>query len=106
MTELGFVVPDAIVDAVGSDYAAEISSERLDLVDVDRLLFLTGSTDAEATVKGDAVYSSLAVAREGRGLFLPYDIPPIGGALSFSTVLSIPWALEQVVPLLAGTASS
>ena len=65
MTELGFVVPDAIVDAV-SHNATEISSERLDLVDVDRLLFLTGSTDAEATVKGDAVYSSLAVAREDR----------------------------------------
>ena len=33
-------------------------------------------------------------------MFVPYDEPPIGAALSFNTVLSIPYALDEFVPLL------
>lgn len=100
MTQLGFVVPDAIKQAAGSDYAAEIGSERLDLIDVDTLLFLTADASTETTVKADKVYPTLKVARDNRAVFLPYEEPPIGAALSFGTVLSIPYALDQLVPLL------
>jgi iron complex transport system substrate-binding protein len=40
------------------------------------------------------------VAREGRAIFLPYEDPPVGAALSFNSVLSIPYAIDQVLPLL------
>ena len=102
LVEMGYVVPDEIVEAAGDDYAAEISSERLDLIDVDRLLFLTGPEGAsQAEIEADSVFASLDVAKEDRAVYVPYDEPPIGGALSFSTVLSIPYAIEQLVPLLA-----
>jgi iron complex transport system substrate-binding protein len=101
LTKLGFTVPPAIVAAAGDEYAAEIGSEQLNLVDVDKLVFLTADATTEPTVKADKVYSTLAVAKQNRAVFLPYEEPPIGGALSFSTVLSIPYALEQLVPLLA-----
>jgi iron complex transport system substrate-binding protein len=101
MTRLGFVVPDAIAKAAGSEYAAEISSERLDLVDVDRAVFLTNSADEQTRINTDAVFATLAVATEGRTTFLPYQDPPLGAALSFSTVLSLPYALEQIIPKLA-----
>ncbi len=100
MTQLGFVVPGAIAQAAGSDYAAEIGSERLDLIDVDTVLFLTADGSTEATVKADKVYTTLKVARDNRAVFLPYEDPPIGAALSFGTVLSIPYALDQMLPLL------
>ncbi|MBF9134158.1 iron-siderophore ABC transporter substrate-binding protein [Plantactinospora sp. S1510] len=100
MTQLGFTVPDTIVQAAGKEYAAEIGSERLDLVDVDRLLFLTSDASAEPRVKADKVYSTLDVAKQNRAVFLPYENPPLGGALSFSTVLSVPYALDQILPLL------
>ncbi|MBE1490013.1 iron-siderophore ABC transporter substrate-binding protein [Plantactinospora soyae] len=100
MTQLGFTVPDTIVQAVGKEYAAEIGSERLDLVNVDKLLFLTSDGSAEPRVKADKVYSSLDVAKQNRAVFLPYENPPLGGALSFSTVLSVPYALDQILPLL------
>jgi iron complex transport system substrate-binding protein len=103
LQELGFRDSDAIAEAAGDDYAAEISSERLDMVDVDRLLFLTGDPTAQARVEADPVYANLAVAREGRALFVPYGEPPVGAALSFNTVLSIPYALDELVPLLAGS---
>jgi iron complex transport system substrate-binding protein len=101
LTKLGFTVPKAIVDAAGKEYAAEIGSEQLALVDVDKLVFLTADAKTEPTVKADKVYSTLAVAKENRAVFLPYEEPPVGAALSFSTVLSIPYALDQLTPLLA-----
>jgi len=103
LTELGFKIPDAITKEAGKENAVVVSSERLDLVDVDRLLFLSGDPTAEQRVKADKVYAGLAVAKEGRATFLPYEEPPLGGALSFNTVLSIPYAIDQVVPILAGT---
>ncbi|KLL10913.1 iron ABC transporter substrate-binding protein [Protofrankia sp. BMG5.30] len=100
MSEIGFKVPDQIGQLAGSEFAAEISSEQLNIVDVDRLLFVTDASDAEARVKADPVYSRLKVATEGRALFVPYEDPPVGTALTFNTVLSIPYAIDQLVPLL------
>ncbi len=100
LTQLGFRVPDPITKAAGDQYAAEISSERLDLIDVDRVLFLTSDAAAEPRVKADKVFSRLGVAKAGHALFLPYEDPPIGAALSFSTVLSLPYAIDQVVSRL------
>ncbi|RAY16544.1 iron-siderophore ABC transporter substrate-binding protein [Actinomadura craniellae] len=101
MKSLGFAVPPKIVQAVGKEYAAEIGSERLDLVEVDRLVFLNSDPAAEKNVKNDRVYKTLKVAQENRALFVPYEEPPVGAALSFMTVLSIPYALDQLLPLLA-----
>lgn len=102
LTELGFKIPDEITKLAGKENATVVSSERLDLVDVDRLLFLSTDPTAESRVKADKVYAGLAVAKENRATFLPYEEPPLGGALSFNTVLSIPYAIDQVVPILAG----
>jgi len=100
MTEMGFVVPDAINEAAGDNNAAEVSTERGDLIDTDLLLFLTADPSAEARIKADPVYQGLKVAKENRAMFVPYAEPPIGAALSFNTVLSIPYALDEFVPLL------
>ena len=102
LTALGFTIPDEITKEAGKENAVVVSSERLDLVDVDRLLFLSSDPTAESRVKADKVYAGLAVAKENRATFLPYEEPPLGGALSFNTVLSIPYAIDQVVPILAG----
>jgi iron complex transport system substrate-binding protein len=40
------------------------------------------------------------VAKKGRDLFLDVN-DPIAGALSFSTVLSLPFALDRLTPMLA-----
>ena len=100
MTEMGFEVPDAINEAASDNNAAEISAERADLIDTDLLLFLTADPSAESRVKADPVYKGLKVARENRAMFVPYAQPPIGAALSFNTVLSIPYAIDEFVPLL------
>ncbi|GAA4142651.1 iron-siderophore ABC transporter substrate-binding protein [Actinomadura keratinilytica] len=101
MKGLGMVVPDAIAKAAGKEQAAVIGSERADLLDTDRLVFLTSVPDARETVEADKVYTGLKVAKENRAVFVPYN--PTGAAVSFNTVLSIPYAIDQMVPLLNDT---
>lgn len=106
MTELGFK-PSAEINRLAGDInAAEFSSERLDLLEVDRLVWLTSDKAAQERVKADPLYQKLAVHREGRDLFLTYTDPPIGAAISFNTVLSIPYALDEFLPLLTGEGAS
>lgn len=45
------------------------------------------------------LYQGLRVAREGRDLFL--TDPVLSGALTYSTALSIPYAIDGLVPRLA-----
>lgn len=100
LAELGFTVPEEITKTAGKSNVAEFGSEGLNMLEVDRLVWLTTGTEPHARIKGDKVYKELKVAKEARDLFLTYQDPPIGGALSFNTVLSIPYAIDQIVPLL------
>ncbi len=51
-----------------------------------------------ATVESNPVYQQLEIKRAGRDLFLDEQT---NAALSFSTVLSLPVALDTLVPQLA-----
>ncbi|MFI6814858.1 ABC transporter substrate-binding protein [Nonomuraea sp. NPDC050328] len=100
LAELGFTVPEEITKRAGKSNVAEFGSEGLNLLEVDRLVWLTTGKEPWERIKSDSVYKELKVAKEGRDLFLTYQDPPIGAALSFNTVLSIPYAIDQVVPLI------
>ncbi|MGV9308294.1 iron-siderophore ABC transporter substrate-binding protein [Nonomuraea sp. NPDC003727] len=100
LAELGFTVPEEITRQAGTSNVAEFGSEGLSLLEVDRLVWLTTGRQPWERIRNDSVYKQLKVARQGRDLFLTYQDPPIGAALSFNTVLSIPYAIDQVVPLL------
>lgn len=97
---LGFKPSDAVGTLAGTKSFTDFASERLDLVDVDRLLWVIDDASAEQRIKADPVYVQLKVAKDGRALFVPYNSPPIGASLSFNTVLSIPYAIDTLVPLL------
>lgn len=100
LAELGFTIPEEITEKAGRSNVAEFGSEGLDMLEVDRLVWLTTGKEPWERIKNDPVYKELKVAKEGRDLFLTYQDPPIGAALSFNTVLSIPYAIDQLVPLL------
>ncbi len=73
-----------------------LSAERLDLIDVDLVVFDTPPEVLESSGFFDlATYQSLDAVREGRVIFPPENIR---NALSFRTVLSLPWALERLEP--------
>lgn len=80
--------------------AAELSAEKLSVLDTDRLVWVTSSTEADERIQGEALYKKLKVHQEKRDLFVPYQGPDIGAAFSFNTVLSIPYAIDEILPLL------
>ncbi|MFD5243699.1 iron-siderophore ABC transporter substrate-binding protein [Amycolatopsis sp. NPDC058340] len=107
MTELGFR-PFEPVKALSKpeNNVVEVTSERFDLFDADRLVWLNSDVGAETRVRADPVYRKLKVSAEKRDLFITYENPPVGAAISFNTVLSIPYAIEQLVPKLAAVPGS
>ncbi|WP_083849808.1 iron-siderophore ABC transporter substrate-binding protein [Rhodococcus sp. JVH1] len=102
MTSLGFVVPERIAQLAGDQDAFTISKEQFDIVDVDVLVWNVGSSPgAEAQITADPVYQSLPVAKAA--VFV--DDPTVSGALTWGTVLSLPYAVEALVPKLAEAAA-
>ncbi|MEV7227374.1 iron-siderophore ABC transporter substrate-binding protein [Polymorphospora sp. NPDC051019] len=105
LAEMGFKLSDQVEQAAGQDTAAVVSSERLDILDVDRLLLLATDESVEPRVRADPVFATLKVVTGGKAVFVPYMEPPIGAALSFVTVLSVPYAIDQLLPSLTKTGS-
>ncbi|WP_232681245.1 iron-siderophore ABC transporter substrate-binding protein [Nocardioides sp. R-C-SC26] len=101
LASLGFE-NDPAIDTLAKDAGVtgvvSVSGERLDLFDRDIALWYE-TRDEAATLLESKVYTGLDVHREGRDVFLGYE--PLGGALAFSTVLSLPYAAEKIVPMLA-----
>lgn len=98
LESLGFATPDEITSLAGESFFVSISRERLDLLDTDVLVWVI-STDAERqAIENDALYQQLDVARQQRAVFLDQEL---SGAASFSSVLSLPFLLDRLVPQLA-----
>lgn len=100
LTSLGFELPPKIIDLAGDEFFTTISEERLDLLDADVLVWIVNSPAEQKTIEKNPLYPKLDVVSEGRDLFLEAN-DPLAGALSFSTVLSLPFALDRLVPKLA-----
>lgn len=100
LESLGFEVPSKIAELVGERDAAKISAEQVEMLDVDVLVWQVASEDARASIEENDLYRQLDVAEEGRAVFFVGRDDPIYGALSFSTVLSLPFALENLTPML------
>ncbi|HEU5475885.1 MAG TPA: iron-siderophore ABC transporter substrate-binding protein [Actinophytocola sp.] len=100
-TDLGFTVPDSLVQLVGSESNKEVSFERLDLLaDLDLVVWLSGedpdSKALEDGVNNDQLYQSLKSVKEGRDIFLTKG----SDALAWGSPLSLPSALTDIVPQL------
>ncbi|MFI5956133.1 iron-siderophore ABC transporter substrate-binding protein [Cryptosporangium sp. NPDC051539] len=99
--DMGFKLSPEVTKLAGKDTAAVLSAERLDVLDVDRLVLLTTDATVRPRVEKDPAFAALKVVREKRTTWLPYtDAPPVGGALTFVTPLSVPWAIDQLVSML------
>lgn len=92
---------EELAAAAGSTGRVDVSEERLDLFDADLLVWFE-AVDAGHGLLDNPIYTRLDVHNEGRDIFLGYV--PLGGALAFSTVLSLPFALDKLVPMLAAAA--
>lgn len=105
MEGLGFVLPEDIAELAGDQDGADISAERMDLLDVDGVLVWNIGDDPSVRpeIEGTPLYGQLAVVEEGREVWA--EDPVIAGALTWSTVLSIPYAIDELTPLIAEAAA-
>lgn len=98
-TELGFVIPEEMVEIAGDSFYANISNERVDLLDQDliailNLQFIEGGREA---LEAEPLFSRLNAVKEGRVVYFDEDAE---NALGFSSPLSLPYALDAVMPQL------
>lgn len=99
LISLGFELPDEIAELAGDQDAADVSEERLDLLDRDVLVWNAGfSPELPSELEDNQIYQQLDVVREGRDVFVVDEV--LSGAFSWSTVLSLPFALDGLVPML------
>ncbi|KXK54500.1 MAG: iron-siderophore ABC transporter substrate-binding protein [Anaerolineae bacterium] len=107
-TDLGLVMPEELLAAAGDQFFANLSAERIDLIDQDvvavvNMQFVEGGREG---LESQPLFSQLEAVKDGRVLYFE---PAVEDALGFSSVLSLPYALENVLPqleALAGAASA
>ncbi len=99
LADLGFALPEELTEIAGEDFGGDLSEERVDLLDVDAIVWLDVPEGDAAALS--AVYANLRVHTEGREVHLDSFNTALGGATSFVSPLSLPFLLEGLVPRLA-----
>ncbi len=98
-SDLGFVVPQQLIDIAGTSFYANISTEQVGLLDQDliaivNLQFIDGGWD---TLKAEPLFSRLNAVKEGRVAYFDVETE---NAIGFSSPLSLPFALKNALPQL------
>ncbi|RSN61574.1 iron ABC transporter substrate-binding protein [Amycolatopsis sp. WAC 04182] len=101
LESLGFKLPADLDAAIGDKFGKSLSAERTDLLDRDALVWLIDTPAKAQEILGkDALYSGLKVSKEKREVFIENE-GTYGSAVSFVTVLSLPFVIDRIVPQLA-----
>jgi iron complex transport system substrate-binding protein len=98
LIDLGFTIPEDLAEITGEEFGGNLSEERADLLDVDAIVWLDA---ADTEGYGGPAYETFAVHTEAREVFLDSFGTTLGGATSFVSVLSLPYLLDGLVPMLA-----
>lgn len=100
LASLGFATPAGVLTAAQGRSSVDLSREQVELLDADIVVWLVDDAAAAEEQRADPLYSRLAVATEGRHVFLDYDTDRLAAAMSFQTVLSVPFLVDGLVPRL------
>ncbi|WP_155059723.1 iron-siderophore ABC transporter substrate-binding protein [Streptomyces blattellae] len=101
LTNLGFSLPKDLDKVIGDEFGANISKERTDLLDTDAIVWIVSDPAKDkAELRKDSLYADLTVAKDEREVFVK-ETSDYGNAVSFVSVLSLPYTLERLVPQLA-----
>jgi iron complex transport system substrate-binding protein len=96
--DMGFVTPAAIDEMTAGEYAfyVNLSSEEIDHLEA-YLLVWRHDNDNWASVQNLFGRDRLKATQEGRDVFMG---PELTGALNHASLLSLPFAIEQLVPMI------
>ena len=98
LSQLGFV-PPAEIDALvtGNEFAVTFSPEDLSPIDTDLLIWLPPEGGDISPILDLPARRFLTASEEGREVFLDEEL---SGAFSHASLLSIPYAVERLVPMI------
>ncbi|MGV9849916.1 iron-siderophore ABC transporter substrate-binding protein [Streptomyces sp. NPDC003442] len=97
VTGIGFSYQTKIDKVAGGKFFTVLSPERVDLVDVDRVFVINDKADQRA-LKKFQLFTNLDAVKKGKvSYLLDSEGPAVGAAMSQSTLLSLPYAIDQLV---------
>ncbi|MFI0352959.1 iron-siderophore ABC transporter substrate-binding protein [Actinomadura sp. 9N407] len=94
---IGFKGATEIDKIAGGKFFTTLSPERIDLIDVDRIFVINDKADQEALKKFE-LFTNLAAVKGGKvSYLLDSEGPAVGAAMSQGTLLSLPYAIDEMV---------
>lgn len=96
---LGLTLSPTIDAIQTTQFYVTLSRERINQLEADVLVVLASTPEALKGVKDDTLIQQLNAVKNGRVVFV--EDPSITQAFSMNTVLSLPYAIEKMTPLLA-----
>ncbi|WP_405435549.1 iron-siderophore ABC transporter substrate-binding protein [Streptomyces anulatus] len=97
ITGTGFDYQTEIDKIADGGFSTELSPERIDLIDVDRIFVINDKADTDALKKFE-LYNNLPAVENGKvSYLLDSEGPAVGAAMSQGTLLSLPYAIDELV---------
>ncbi|MER6232925.1 MULTISPECIES: iron-siderophore ABC transporter substrate-binding protein [Streptomyces] len=97
VTGIGFKGATKIDEIAGDSFYTKLSPERMDLVDVDRVFVINDKADQDALKKFE-LFTNLSAVKAGKvSYMLDSEGPAVGAAMSQGTLLSLPYAIDELV---------
>ncbi|MEU9234349.1 iron-siderophore ABC transporter substrate-binding protein [Streptomyces subrutilus] len=97
VTGTGFTYQTEIDKIAGGKFYTTLSPERMDLIDVDRIFVINDKADTEALKKSE-LFANLPAVKNGKvSYLLDSEGPAVGAAMSQGTLLSLPYAIDELV---------
>ncbi|MGC9499971.1 iron-siderophore ABC transporter substrate-binding protein [Streptomyces sp. WG7] len=97
VTGIGFAYQTAIDEVADGNFYTKLSPERVDLVDVDRIFVINDKADQDA-LKKFKLFTNLDAVKNGKvSYLLDSEGPAVGAAISQGTMLSMPYAIDELV---------
>lgn len=104
LKQFGMVLPEPLKKLPGDGFAAEISMEKVSVLDVDVLLSHYNDDPAtQKKIEGNKLFADLGVVK--RGSYVPLDLKSFW-PLRTPTPLAVPYVVDQVVPKIAKAAAA
>ncbi|EPH45664.1 putative siderophore-binding lipoprotein YfiY [Streptomyces aurantiacus JA 4570] len=97
VTGIGFKGQKKIDEVADGKFFTVLSPERIDLVDVDHLFVINDKADQEALKKFKLFTNLKAVKKGNVSYLLDSEGPAVGAAMSQGTLLSLPYAIDELV---------
>ncbi|MFC9945667.1 iron-siderophore ABC transporter substrate-binding protein [Streptomyces pratensis] len=97
VTGIGFKGTTKIDEIAGDKFYTQLSPERMDLIDVDRIFVINDKADQDALKKFE-LFTNLSAVKAGKvSYMLDSEGPAVGAAMSQGTLLSLPYAIDELV---------